>query len=118
MLRAVLSLLLIDCIRCCTISDVVGFLQSCASELRAIALSYSCTALTFSVVAAAAAAGLEKRQVPLNLITGSVLPLLTTIKRVADSYRTANDRVRRLPVSAGTYGAAVHAAQATAHDYL
>ncbi|WIA42573.1 hypothetical protein OEZ86_008551 [Tetradesmus obliquus] len=42
--------------------------------------------------------GLDKRHVPLNLLTGSVLPLLTTISRVAQNYRNAHNNARRLPL--------------------
>eukprot|EP00775_Hariotina_reticulata_P014308 gene14308-35_t len=40
--------------------------------------------------------GRDQRMVPLHLVTGSVLPLLTTINRVVDSHRMASGRVKRL----------------------
>lgn len=43
--------------------------------------------------------GTEQRLRPLQLITGTVLPLLKTISRVVEQYRGADQRIRCLQVS-------------------
>jgi hypothetical protein len=45
--------------------------------------------------------GEKARMVPLNLLTGSVLPLLPTIQKVAEKFRGPGGRSVRLKVSLG-----------------
>jgi hypothetical protein len=59
--------------------------------------------------------GRDLRMVPLHLVTGSVLPLLTTINRVVDNHRMLSGRVRRLQVGQASGTVAVESIALTAH---